>query len=177
MLGEKTKGLRLFKGKKGSLDDLVMIAVVLLVFSIVIIITYKINDELNIEFQANTDIDSKGKATFQQINNLYPGVIDNSFLFLTVALSIGAIALAAMVRVHPIFLALFFIMWFIVIFLSAVFSNIYQTIVAEAELATLAAELTFVNQIMNTLPWLIAIFGGVLALLMYKQFKMEQDYY
>lgn len=162
--------------KKGSIQDLLFVAVVLLVFSVVIIVGYKINNELNIKFQATDKIDAEGKSAFDQINNLYPGVLDNSFLFLVVGLSIGALVLAAMVRIHPIFIAVFFIVLSIIVFLSAIFSNIYDKIATEPEMAALAANLTFTSQIMSTLPWIIAIFGSLLAIIMYRTYRMAEEF-
>jgi len=160
-------------GKKGSIQDLIMIAVVLLVFSVVILIGFRLSSSMNEEIQASDKLDQRGKDSFASINNMFPGVVDNSFMFLLIGLSIGAIVLAAMVRIHPIFIALFIIVWVIIIFLSAVFSNIYQEMASNPQMADLAAQLTFTNQIMTTLPWIIAIIGGLLAIIMYKVYKND----
>ena len=165
---------RIKRNKKGSVQDLLYVGVGLFTLALVILICYKVSDGLNTNFQASDQIDSYGKASHQQITNMYPGVIDNSFLFVTVALSIGTLILAALVRIHPIFLPIYLIAWMFVIFLCAVFSNAYQEMASSTEFAALAAQMTFMNQVMTTLPFIIGIVGALLAIVMYKAYKGDQ---
>lgn len=158
-------------GKKGTADDLVLIVVVLFVFALVLVVVFKVSDSLNTEFQANDKLTDKGKGAYENINNLYSGVLDNSFMLLTIGMSLMAIALAAMVRIHPIFIAFFIFVWLIVIFLSATFSNIYQTIAADSSMVGVANQLTFTSQIMGSLPWIVAVVGALLAIVMYKAYR------
>lgn len=162
--------------KKGSVQDVVLIMVVIFVFSLVTIISFKVQNELNTKFQASDQFDDHGKNAMGNINNIYSGVLDNSALFLVVGLSIGAIALAGLVRIHPIFLALFIIVWLIIIFLCAALSNVYQSIAANPSMADVATRLVFTGHIMSLLPWLVAIIGGLIAMVMYKNYKMVSDF-
>jgi len=160
--------------KKGSIQDLIYAMVIIFAFAVMILIGFTISSKLNTEFQASDDITAEGKASFNQINDLYPGVMDNSFLFLTVGLCIATLILAALVRIHPIFLVFFILAWAVLIFLSAICSNIYQTMAANPQLVAQAAQLTFVTHIMNWLPFIIGIFGGILAIVMYKLYALAQ---
>jgi hypothetical protein len=161
-------------GKKGSAQDLAYIMIGLFVFVIVTLIFFKVSTELNTQFQANDDLPATSKTAHQQMTNLFPGIIDSSFLFLTVFLSIGAIVLAALVRVHPIFIPIFIIAWLVIIFLSAVFSNAYVEMAATSELSSVAAQLDSIYTIMSMLPFIIGIIGGILAVVMYKAYRGEQ---
>lgn len=165
---------RIKQSKKGSVQDLLYIGITLFVFALVILICFRISTSLNTEFQASDQIDSKGKAAHQQITNMYPGIIDNSFIFVTVILSIGALIMAALVRVHPIFLPIYIIAWIFVIFMCAIFSNAYQEMAANPDLSALATQMTFMNQVMTTLPFIIGIVGALLAIVMYKAYKSDQ---
>ncbi len=162
-------GLR--KNKRGSIDDLILVGVILLSFSVGTIVMFKISDTLNTEFQANTDITNRGKQSFNKINDMYSGVIDNSFLLLTIGLSVIALALAALVRFHPIFFVFYLILLTVIIFLSAIFSNIYLEIANNPEMIGLANQLTFTSHIMGALPFIIGIFGFLLAIVMYKNWR------
>ena len=108
---------RIKQNKKGSVQDLLYVGITLFVFAMVILICFRISTSLNTEFQASDDIDPYGKTAHQQITNLYPGIIDNSSLFVTVILSIGTLILAALVRIHPIFLPIYLLAWMFVIFI------------------------------------------------------------
>ena len=159
--------------KSGSLPDLIFVAVILLVFSITVIIVFKVSNEINTKIQLQDGLDTKGKVAFDQVNNIYSGTLDNMFLFLAVGLSIGALILAASVRVHPIFFILFLIALFLLIFLSGIFSNIYLGMANNAEMQDVAEKLTFTTKLMGVLPFFIGIMGFLLAIVMYKNWREE----
>ncbi|KKN27130.1 hypothetical protein LCGC14_0867800 [marine sediment metagenome] len=163
------------KNKKGSLQDLLVIMVLVVAFAVGTLIVYKVSDEINTKFQESTDITPQGKTAFSKINNMYPGVIDNSFLLLIIGLCIVALSLAMMVRVHPIFFVFFLIVFIIVIFLCGVFSNIYLEIANNEEMSDVAGNLKFITNIMGKLPLFIGILGFLLAGVMYKLRSMDQQ--
>ena len=167
---------KLTKSKRASVQDLLYIGITLFTLSLVILICFRISTSLNTEFQASDQIDAHGKAAHQQITNMYPGIIDNSFVFITVVLSLGALIMAAMVRIHPIFLPIYILAWIFVIFMCAVFSNAYQEMAANPDLIALATQMTFMNQVMTTLPFIIGIIGALLAIVMYKAYQGDQGY-
>jgi len=163
------------ENKKGSIQDIMLTIVVVLVMSILLIIGFKITAELNARFQESDLIDVQGKTAFQQITNTFPGVLDNSFLFIMFGLTVLAFILVALIRVHPIFLVPFIFVWMIVLLLSGVFSNVYQNIAGDPNFAAQADQLVFTSIIMQTLPMIIAIIGGVMAILMYKNWQAVQQ--
>jgi len=162
------------RNKKSSLLDLPMIGVYAFMIALVILIVYKINDEINTKFQASDDVTAKGKAAMTEVNNLYSGVLDNSFLLLVVGLCIVALALATMVRIHPVFFVFYVILLLIIIFLCAAFSNVYIKMAQQTEMTALAENLTFITHIMGALPWIVGVFGFVLAIVMYKSYQEAQ---
>lgn len=159
------------KNKKASIQDILWVGITLLIFSVMILIGFKISSEINTQVQASDIFEEKGKTAMSTITNMYPGVIDNSFLFLTVVLSIGALVLASLVRIHPIFIALFIIVLGFIVFLSGIFSNIYQEIANNPEMLVLAQQLTFTHQIMTLLPIIVGVFGTLLSIIMYKSWE------
>lgn len=164
--------------KKGSLLDIIYIAGFLLAAAMFILIGYKIMDSLNTEFQAHADIPADAKTASATLTGYYPSVIDNSFLFLTVGIALVTFVLAALVRIHPIFIAFYIIGLGFVIFLSAVYSNVYQEIASNTLMVSLANNLTVTTTIMGKLPWFVGIFGTILMLVMYKNWKLSQfDFY
>lgn len=154
--------------KKGSGLDLFYIGITLLVFSFAALIGFKIYNGFNTQVQGIEDLSDQGKTASSDIRGLYPGVIDNSFIFLTVVLGIGAFVFAALVRFHPVFLIPYIIFLFVVIFMSAVFSNIYQEMASNPSFTALVAEMGSMNTVMTALPWIVGVLGGILAIVMYK---------
>ena len=159
------------KNKKGSLIDLIGIGTALLAVAIVVLIGFKVSDEINTEFQANDNIPTAGKTAYSTINDYFPTVMDNTFLFLLIGLSIVALVLASLVRVHPVFFVLYLVMLVIIIFLSGIFSNIYLEIAGNAEFSAYADQLIFITHIMHFLPFIIGIVGFILSIIMYKNWS------
>ncbi len=167
------------KTKKASIQDLIFVAIVILVFAVVTLIAFKISDEINTQFSESDtvqryDTDSKGRNAMNTINDMYPGVIDNSFLLLMIGLCIVALALASMVRVHPVFFVFFLIILIVIIFLAGVFSNIYIEIASNPDLSELADKLTFTTNLMKLLPLIIGVMGFLLSIVMYKSWQAAQ---
>lgn len=160
--------------KKGTIQDLILIMVLLTVFAVGTLIVYKISDEINTKFLEEGLLTDRGEKAYSQINNMYPSVIDNSFLVLVVGLSIGALILAFLVRVHPVFFVGFLLVLIIIIFLSGVMSNIYLEIANNDEFTNVASNLTFITHIIGKLPLIIGVIGFLIAIVMYKQFQVGQ---
>jgi len=160
--------------KKASLRDLLFISGFLLLTAIVILVGYKLTNEINSQIATMDDIPARAITAGNTLEGFYPSIIDNSFLFLTVLIGIVALILAALVRIHPIFIPLFIIALVFIIFLSGVHSNIYQEMAANTHLSTLASNLTFTSLIMQYIPFIIGIFGILLMVVQYKLWQTQQ---
>jgi len=167
----KRHGNKRTLNKKGSVLDLILIGVFCLAFAFSILIGFKITTEVNTQIQANTDIPIEGKTAATSLLGDYTGTLDYGFLFFIVGLSIGVLILAALVRVHPIFIPLYVIGLLIVIFLAGVFSNIYQGLADSPEFTALASQLMFIDKIMTFLPWFVGVVGVLLCIVMYKGYQ------
>lgn len=154
--------------KKASVLDIIFVGALLLVFAVGILVAYRVIDAYDTQIQGMSVMPNASKDAVSAVKDHYPGIIDNAFLFLTIGLGIGAIVLAFMVRVHPAFFILFIIALILLIFFSAIFSNIYQEMAAQSELTAYADQLTFTSLILNYLPLIVGVFGSVLAIVMYK---------
>jgi len=164
-------GKRMLKNKKGSVLDLIVIGVVLLSFAFSILIGFKITTEFNSFIQTNADIPTEGKIASTSLLGEYTTSLDYGFLFFTVGLSVVVLLMAALVRVHPIFITLYIIGLIMVIFFAGIFSNIYQELAGSTEFATLSGQLLFVDKIMTFLPWFVAVVGVLLCIVMYKSYS------
>jgi len=162
------------RNKKGSVTDLIMVGGIILFFGMIMLIGYKISDEFNTKIQAHDTVDPMGKTSSNRLVSYYPGVIDNSFLLLTIGLCIIALVLAVLVRVHPVFLALYILALAFVIFFCGIFSNIYQEMAANSELTALADNLIFISTVLTYLPLIIGVIGSLLAIIMYKSWQQAQ---
>ncbi len=163
------------RNKKASIQDIIYIIVMLVVITVGTLLVYKIHNEINLRFQESGDLTDKGKVAMTQVEGIYTGVLDNTFMLLVVGLCIVAIAMAAMIRVHPVFLVFFIILLVIIVFLAGVFSNIYQKVASNPQMTDandstifLADRLTFMTYTMRFLPFITGVIGFIMAFIMYK---------
>jgi len=154
--------------KKGSLVDIVFIGIVLLFFGMIALIGLTVSSGINDRIQDSNVFNANGKVATNQIVKSYTNGMDNAFLFFTIGISLVTLVLAALVRIHPIFIPFFFIGLIFVIIISAILSNIYQEMAADPNLLAAAGELTFITNILSILPMIIGVFGIFLMIVMYK---------
>lgn len=147
---------------------------VVIFFGIVALIGLTITSKFNDNVQANANLPTDAKTASTTMTNHYSGVLSNGMLILLIGMCLVALGLAALVRVHPVFLIFYFIGLLIVIFMSGAFSNIYQTMAANTNLITYADQLIMIGTVITYLPWFITIFGTLLAVVMYKSWRNAQ---
>ena len=173
----KHYGNCLIRNRKGSFQDLIQVMVILIFFAIVVLVSNNVLDQLNDQFQTSPLTNTtEGKEASATLLGYYSGVVDNTFLFLVIGLAIVTLVLAAMVRIHPIFVPFFFIGWVILIFVSGIISNIYQELAAQTEYIAIANQLTFITNVLTYLPIFIAVLGMALMVVMYKQWQIAQQF-
>ena len=164
--------------KKASIQDVLYIIIMIVVITVGTLLVYKIHNEINLKFQENEDITTRGKTAMNQLEGIYTGVLDNTFMLLVIGLCIVAVALAAMVRIHPVFIVFFIILLVIIVFLAGVFSNVYQKVASDSQMVDandstvyLADRLVFMSYTMQFLPFITGIIGFMMAFIMYRSWQ------
>lgn len=170
MIKRKRKGL----GKKGSLQDIMFIIGVLLFFGMIILFGFRISSAYDDQIQGMSEIPDNAKDASSSLTGQYTGILDNVFLLLTIGLAIVSLILAGMVRVHPVFIPIFFIILLITIFVAGVASNIFQSVASNSNMVGYASQLTFTSTVLEYLPLFIGVFGTLLMVVMYKLWSMDQ---
>jgi len=161
-------------GKKGSLQDIMFIIGLVLFFGIVVLIGFRVTSAYNDNIQGMSIMPQEAKDASTSLTNHYPGIIDNMFLILTMGLCIITLILAAMVRVSPLFIPIFFIVEIITIFVAGIASNIYQDVASNSNLVEYSNQLVIISTVLGYLPLFIGVFGIILMVVMYKLWSMEQ---
>lgn len=160
--------------RRGSVMDLFFIVLALFFFAVVILVGGKIHQEFNTRIQASTEFNSDAKTAASTLDGYYSSVIDNSFLFLAIGLSIVAFVLAALVRIHPIFIPFFILTLVFIIVLSGIFSNAFESMSQDPSMVDFTSRLTIVPIIMGYLPLFVGVVGTLLMVIMYKTWSIEQ---
>ena len=156
--------------KKGSsVTDVFLIIIVLFAFGMVSLISYVMFTEYNDNYQARTGVSTEAKAMIQENKDDFVGVTDGLTLFIVVGLTIALIAGATMVNTHPAFFIVALIVTAIAIFFGAVYSNAYETFVADPTVAAVEGEYTILPTIMGNLPIIIAVIAFLVAVTLYSR--------
>lgn len=168
---ERKMVLTLFDNKRGSGQDLILAGLYILVFGMVVLIGFRAFSSIDSELQSNGLISAAGKTASTSLLDMYPGIIDNTFLLFAVGVGLVTLVVAALVRVHPIFIPIFFLLWIFTIFISGVFSNVYQEVAGSAEFVAYADQLTFATTLIKILPIFVGVFGFILMIVMYRSWE------
>ena len=149
--------------KKANIPDILMMMVILFGIVIFLVILYyiwtQVSPELNIALDS---VMPDGDATYS-VNTTSTQVTDSTLTFdsmmplVIVGLLIMVLVSAFMVRSHPVFFFISIMVLAIFITLSAVFSNVYQTITDDSELSTTSSDFSITNLFMDKLPYIILI--------------------
>lgn len=162
------------RNKKGSIQDIAYFIGIVLTISILFLFGYKIMSSVNDGFQASDQINDDGKNSFNRMTNLYPGVMDNSVLMVVIILMMGTLGLAVMIRVHPIFIIFFLVFLLALVIVSAICANVYIGIANTEGMTEFAENMPIMTFVICWLPWIVAIFGILLAIFMYKNYSENQ---
>ena len=156
--------------KKGGIEDLVLVLGVVFTISLVLMFSFLVMDKFKEKFneEPETQKDTHVNQSLEQIRGMFPGVLDTTLLLIMIGLFVGAMAMALMVRFHPIFFVFLIVIIGFMIVVSGAFSNAFQQIAENPEFASLASEMTLTVFVMKRLPWIIGSMACLLSLIMYK---------
>lgn len=154
--------------KRGSAMDILLIVLVVGFMCMMTLIGFTLYTAVNDEIQNNTMMPQTAKDASQALRSSYTGVLNWGVLLVLGGMSIVALGLAALVRVHVAFAALYFCLWIPITLVAAAMSNIYDGLASNALLSAAANELGVITFIATKLPWIVLVVGLLLMVVMYK---------
>ncbi len=98
-------------------------------------------------------------------------ILISSIPFIFFSLGIGAIILAFLIPAHPIFFPLSIILLSIFVVLSVIFKDLIYTFLTSEPFFSIANNYPLLGFVVNNLPFLIAVFGFILIIVMYSRTK------
>lgn len=164
----------LIRRKKGSLTDMFVVGIIVTFIAFTMLIGFKLMDYTNTTLQDMDVLPQEAKTASTDLNGVIPNTVDNTFLFFIIMLGIVILVLAAMVRVHPIFIPLFIIALIGLLMFAGVLSNIYQTAATNDELQPYADQMEVMTFVLTYLPLIFGVFGTLLMVVMYKGWAASQ---
>jgi hypothetical protein len=156
-----------FKGKKGSISDGIFYVVALFVIAIIFIFSAKVLNDINEKVQIGDIISGEGKQLVAASNANFTTVMNNSFLMIFVGLIIAIVVGAYFIKVHPALYWISIPIMAFVIWLAAIYGNIFQAIMTTTEFSATADNFTIITFIFNNYVYFITGVVLLLALALY----------
>ena len=157
--------------KKGSWLDVGYFVILIAVFAMLILVGVVVSNAINTQFQATSQLPAESKTISQKITDKFSTTTNNMYLIFVIGLVVVSLALAALVRVHPVFIPIFFISLVFLVWVAGALSDAYQSMASNPMMASSAAKLTSISLVMNWLPLFTTVCGIAIMVVMYKTWR------
>ena len=175
------KDSRMMKSKKAQLGDMIFVIVTITSIAITFLVAGFIYFQIGDGLEETVD-DGLGDNTsiiaYNQFGSAFP-ILDKALLFIIMGMIVGLIISSLYIPSSPVFIAINIVGFIILVFLGAVFANLYGEML-DAEGANnisinQIAENNFgtTTYIMSKLPWFGAIMVMISSIIMYAKRRSE----
>jgi succinate-acetate transporter protein len=158
--------------KRGAfLSDIGIVLAVMLLFSITILVGYKVFTSYNDKWQANPEIDVNSKALVGDLQSRYVGLFDGIFVFVFVLMAVMLFVSSMLIGTNPAF---FFVVLFLTVFLigvSAIMSNVYEDVATSDQMNTTSSSFSSIPYIMDNLPKIALMFAVITMIGLFVKIK------
>lgn len=158
-------------GKKGFIQDILMMMLFLFVFAITTYIALTVWNDYKDKTTDVMDTTYTEEIIVHGTSSLM--VMDYAFLMLFGGLLLSTIVTAFFIRSHPVLFVLSLIMLFVVLVMSVVYSNVFEKFEAQGAMQNATDTYTIIPEIMSKYP--LYIFGTfiLVALAFFAKARME----
>ena len=155
----------LFKDKRGTPVDIVLLPVILVIIAIAAYVSMQgMQDWKN---AAYGDLSNQSKAILdQQVNNM--GVVDNLFMFFFIGLFLLILAGAILLPSNPIFVVIALFIVIIGVVISAPISNLFQDFKNDSNFnINTTRNASKINFVFENLPLITMALGAITVIVIY----------
>ena len=159
--------------KKAGVPDGIFYMIAIFAVAMISITGYMIFTDLNTHFQSSSVMTDTGKDLMSGLHSKYVGIIDSAFLMIFVGVLIGTVVGVWFIRTHP---ALFWIMipiFAFIIFLSAIYANVFWAVTDNTKFTSSTSEFTIIPFIMENYAWVITAAIILIAIFLFAKGKSE----
>jgi MFS family permease len=160
--------------KKAGVPDGIFYLVAIFAVAIISIVGFLILSEIDDDFQASSGISDQGKVLIGDIRGKYVGIIDSAFLMIFIGVLIGTVVGVWFIRTHP---ALFWIMipiFAFIIFLAAIYANVFWNFTQNDQIVSSASEFTIIPFILQNYAYVITGVVVLIVIALFAKGKAEQ---
>jgi hypothetical protein len=158
---------------KGSIFDVLIIAISLTVLAIGILVASIVMTNVQVSMGPTLDNPVATEALQQGTNAI--NTFNYGFVIIAVGLGLGSVIFAFLTPTHPIFMILSILMLMIFIIIIPQLSNVYQTMTSDAIFTGAAANFGLMSLIMNNLPLFSTVFAVMIMIALYLRWNSGRE--
>ena len=156
---------------KGSLFDVIILGVTMLVLAIGILIGSLVMTQ--IQTSTSSMLTSAGAQAALQAGTDAINTFNYGFVIIVIGGAIGSLILAWMVPSHPIFMLVSVIMLLLSVVVLPILANTYETFASTSEMASAAASFPLMNLLMSNMPLIGVVFGVMMMIVLYTRYNTQ----
>lgn len=156
--------------KKGFFNDLVLVALIIFIGSIVFIVGSKVLSDFNTNFQA-TSTSTVAKDLVNDNSNKYSSVFDYVIITTLVLLFIIIMFIVYYLDVHPVFYFVGVIVFVILLIPAGIMGNFFEDFSDTPDMQPEIAKFTILPFIMENWVRIIGTFGVLAFIIMFAKIK------
>jgi len=161
-----------FRNKKGNaITDGITVVIFLFIFALMGIVGYMVFDDINADIQASDDLGTATKDTSGTLFSLYPELIDGSFMFIVILLTIFAIVSVFVLDTHPIYFIMAVMLLVGVFIVGASLSNAFYDVTSTDTLSTYTNSFPAMAFVMNNLVQVIMGITFTVMIALFAKFR------
>lgn len=154
-----------FKKKRGAMADVIFILIGLFAFALFLLFVFFMQQQVfSGLIPAFENVTAGSSAPLTTLTTVFTGSLNYLYLAFFFSLLIGLIVTAYLTPTHPVFFPVAVILLIALVAVSAIVSNIYESIASTSALQSTSNVLNIVGWLMSNLPIVITVVG-VLAII------------
>lgn len=161
--------------KKAFLGDMMLYAVILLVFGIFFVTMFMALSKTNEGFQSS-NITQESKDIVNTYTSKFKGVYDNFTVTILIGVVITMIITAFILRNHPVFAGIAILVMILIVGVTFYLSNFWHSFAASDGVSTYAEQFTLTTIILNNLPKFIVVLIVIFIVILFSKSKSQSLY-
>jgi len=149
-----------FKKKKGQIDIILLIVILLISFAIISYVGYGVITDLNDEIQGDSSLGESTKNVSNDIQVQYPSFNDGLFIFMFGLFFIGGLVAAYFSDVTPFYYVIFIVVTVFLMIAGGLISNTWDDFSSDAEYSGYDASFPMTDWVMDNYILVLSITLG-----------------
>ena len=164
----------LLKLKKAQIGDMIFVLVTITSIALTMLVALHVYDKIGSSFEESSLSTNESTQAYNDMGGAF-NLFDKAYAFIVIGLIIAMLISSYFIPSHPIFIVINIFGFLILVFLGAVFSNLYVDFVNQPGFNATLFESTYGTTafIVTKLPWIGAIITFLGTIIMFAKGSQE----